>query len=55
MEAILNLKINIKRLKSLSESNYCKRTSQAQNSCDKILVQAREASLLADLESMWAG
>lgn len=36
METILNLRINIKRPKSPSGSNYCKRTSQVQNSCDEI-------------------
>ena len=52
MVTILNLKINIKRPKSLSGSNYCKSTSQAQNSCERIQAQARGASFLADLESM---
>lgn len=48
MEPISDLKINIRKPKSLSGSNYGKRTSHAQNSCDRLLAQAREACLLAD-------
>lgn len=46
MEPISDLKINIRRPKFLSGSNYCKRTSHAQNSCDGLLSQAREDCLL---------
>lgn len=35
MVTILNLKINYQNTQVLSGSNYCKRTNQAQNSCEQ--------------------